>query len=276
MGPDLMNNIRFIYRSVDGWSRRPRKKQMHRLGALLVATTIVALNAPNVARAEPIVSGEPVLNLSIQDGLIALDARDITVAAVLEAIGEQTGVIMITRAPLDQLITLSFSGRPVDEGLKRILGMRSYVMIYSDSPADGVAQSLAKVYIYGLQQPHTVSSAAHGTFALRRPKPAANVIARTTDPDPSIRRTAVRYLAKFDAPEAHVALINALNDQDSEVRLEALEVIGMLKPPIAIAALEIIKATNKNLEARELATDILDEIKGPFASEEEQPTAEWD
>ncbi len=273
-----MSNVRFVYRPVSGWSRRLRQKQVHRFGGLLIVTMIAASSAPNIARSEPTTSEQPVLNISIHDGLLALDVRNVAMASVLEAIGEQAGIIINIHPPrLDQLITLSFPSRPIDEGLKRILGKTTYVMTYREKPAVNSLRSLAELYVSGqsdpgLAQPAQVLNIARtpARHVIDTTNAADKAIALTTDPDAKIRRKAISMLAKFDDPVTHVALINALNDQDTDVQLEALEVVGMLEPQIAIGALEIVRATNKNPVARALAAEILNGMKGPVSTEPAQ------
>ena len=58
-----------------------------------------------------------------------------------------------------------------------------------------------------------------------------------SNPDPLIRRVSAEMLGKLDLPSATAALINALQDQDAEVRCCALK--GMARPAAAPALLEI-------------------------------------
>ncbi len=229
------------------------------LGAVAVAPSAYAGN--RTAN-----EGQPAVSATVRDGLVSVEAREASLASVLEAIAERADFELSIKGNIERVVTWSFKDVPVDQAVLTILRHVSSVVTYSP---DG----RAVVYVHVLRSGgESYGAAAQVNYAfptkpiprtsidwLEREdrvravqdlirEPDATAIEDLTrlvseDEDPTIRSMAVIGLSGARDYEAKEALIAALSDDDSFVRSQAVQVLGRIwgedaVEPLNKAALE--------------------------------------
>ncbi|MFQ5773597.1 MAG: HEAT repeat domain-containing protein [Kiloniellaceae bacterium] len=209
------------------------------------------------------------LEVSVHEGLVSLDARNVPLEDVLRAIAEQAGFRLVLKGDLSTPVTWSFKDVPVDRGVARLLGTASSLALYAPAP-DGRGSVLAEVRV--LRGSSDAVAGASGVARAAPIQPAWAVPAPTSEPleeDPETRlervrglvekgrRTTVRALSRFVSgdddpvvrriatvglgnlrgPKAKDALIEALADEDGVVRQRAAQGLARNGGQAAIAPL---------------------------------------
>ncbi len=204
----------------------------------------------------------------VERGLLSVDAREAPLGDVLEAIAEQADIRLDTKGDLNIPVTWSFVGVPVNQGIQRLLGNISSVLIYAPSD-DGEMGRLVAIHTLRRnsdraddsmrvartiptppthQTPNAEGSRPRPTVRLdddrenrlravrrliRKPNAASAkdlAVLVSQDDDPIIRRIAAIGLGKLRVPEAKAALMEALSDEDSLVRRRAIQGLGETWP----------------------------------------------
>jgi hypothetical protein len=82
--------------------------------------------------------------LTVHEGLLSLRAEDVSLKGIVEAIGQQLSIEVVTRIPADERITLAFEQLPLVEALRRF---RPYVnaLVVEDAKAPGTIRQLIVV-----------------------------------------------------------------------------------------------------------------------------------
>ncbi len=241
--------------------RREATQACHR--ALCFAGVLaVGLSYAQAAQAEE--SSPASIAVHVERGLLSVDARKAPLGDVLEAIAEQADIRLVTKGDLDTPVTWSFVGVPVNQGIQRLLGNISSVLIYAPSD-DGEMGRLVAIHTLRRkadraddsmrvartiptpptpQTPNAEGSQPRPTVSLdddredrlravrrliRKPN-AASVkdltLLLAQDEDPVIRRIAASGLGRLRIPAARAALREALSDEDSLVRRRAIQGLG--------------------------------------------------
>ena len=204
------------------------------------------------------------ISVHIERGLLSVEARNVPLGEVLEAIAKQANFQLDTKGDLDIPVTWSFANVPVDEGVQRLLHNVSSVMTYARFQNGGPAP-LAKVTTFRrkvdladnsvhvartipppqtrkatkVEEPQhepTVSldddreDRLRAVQRLSRKPNAASIkdlaLLVSKDDDPVIRRFAAIGLGKLRVPEAKAALMKSLSDEDTQVRRRAIQGLG--------------------------------------------------
>ena len=66
--------------------------------------------------------------LTTHDHLLSLRARDASLTAILDQIGQELGIEVVTHIPADETITVTFDQLPVVEALKKLSPNYAYVV----------------------------------------------------------------------------------------------------------------------------------------------------
>jgi hypothetical protein len=196
--------------------------------ALLVAGLVVA----PAARADE----SSVITLTVRHGLLSLEARDVPLQTIVEAITERTGVRVrfdeSSASALDELVEISLQDVSMENALRLLLRGRDLVFVYGPG-------HLAEARVYG--------RAARAPVAA---PPAASVGATPAAP-PSAA------LAPGAAPPATPPVAATPLDAATLTRLRS-EALDSPDPDARARALESIAATGDGARIRDVAVAMLD------------------
>jgi hypothetical protein len=233
--------------------------------------------------------GTSAIQVKIQRGLLTVDLRDAPLAEVLRAIGERAGLKVAIDGDASSLVTKSFAGVPLEEGIKRLVGGAPLVFKYATSPGETAAVALSEVWIYVrsagdqkvtgaevTEQPGVATSENWVDQALLRPEPgtrldAVRELARqpeeatvgvlgqivSWDEDPIVRREAAAALGRIGGAEAAAALTPALSDQEPAVRMQAVRAVGRIGDDGGAQALGAVSIGDPDPLVRRLAVRAL-------------------
>ena len=231
--------------------------------ARLIAFLILAVPALSIsiARAAPALTAvqagsASVIQVTLEQGLLTVDVRDAPLADLLRVIGERTGLRVTIHGNVKTLVTDSFTGLPLGEGIRRVVGRNGLVLIYAPSQGVAEANTLTEVRVYAkeparMARPadevyqalaHSDPSIRRGAvskLAGRREEAATAALARSLarDEDPTIRGQAAAALGSTGGAEAAAALSTALLDRDPSVRIEVARALGRLEDEGGVQAL---------------------------------------
>jgi len=197
----------------------------------------------------------PGITLTVADGRVSLDAQDVTLKAILDEIGERTGV----RVQFDEsgegqleaeLVTISLRDTPVEEALRQLLRGRDFVIVSS-------AGRPPEAHVYGRSgaaaEPPPAASVSSTPSA--RP-PDASGLARLRSealesPDPAARGRALEGLAASGnwewTREAAVAMLE--RESNSGLLQRALDLVAADRT-IPVEPLVKLALTNPAPEVR--------------------------
>ena len=199
------------------------------------------------------------------DGRLTVAVRDVSVRALVEAIAQETGLILEEHQSLDGKITVRFQGLPIAEGLARILGDRSYMLVYGvgASPERGDTARVP-VRLRFLARPIAGGPPA-APGAVSTTERAALFETLETYSDPWDKQDTIDALVETgDAAVAQRLGRAALADPDVDVRLAAVEALEVLGGPTAVEMLELA-LHDREIAIREEAVGALEEIGGDAA-----------
>src|SRR5262249_9931225 len=226
---------------------------------------------------------EPTIELS--DGLLTVRINSSPASLVLDLIGRQSGVLIRSKAPIDEQVTASFRDVPLAQGLTRILKDRSVVFIYSnDVPDDSrlvevhiFSGSAARPDVVTVPRPPLADIREYGGGDRGSGGPRLGSWRRGDDrPDQGASRVAVRHLgqelAHEEEPLARAAnalarigsedaiarlAISIATDPDTSVREAAAASLGRTWSEQAVAPLAQVLLDNQQFFVREAAARAL-------------------
>jgi len=223
--------------------------------------------------------------------LIQVPLRD-----VLLAIAQQSGLRIFLDPALDDRLSLAFSNLPLEVGLRRLLGDRSALFLYT-SPGEEGGLKLEEVRVYASRQAELLqpepSSVGGDDVAqslremLTDPEPAQRIAAAlalaegkqagvalgvlldllNTQKEPSIREEVLAVLQVFDTVPVEPIAKVALSDKRPSLRLQALTLLGRTAEadPRAKGILRQAARGDRDETVREVAQALLDSLEGPPA-----------
>ncbi len=124
--------------------------------AILTALAAAVLLQPFGARAqEPSAAG---LDISLEDGRLSMNVRDVSLSRVLGAIAAKGGFALDIAGELDSKVSASFENVPLERGLRRIVGRSSYIIELV--PATGAAgpRRIARLSVFARGAPARVET----------------------------------------------------------------------------------------------------------------------
>ncbi len=188
------------------------------------------------------------LRVATSDGLVTVQARDVSVWALLEEVARQSRLIVVSHDPLDERVTLDFQRLPLPEALDRILRDQSFALeelqrltgagdrrdarprrlwVFSKGPAGDHASADT-----------TAADDVEDLDALDADGLTGPLSLALADDDTNVRLDAVSALAAVGSDQAAATLAAvALSDGDSSVREEAVYALGEIGGEIGIQVL---------------------------------------
>ena len=244
----------------------------------------------------PVAAAGQSLEVEVADGRLTVAAEDVPVKSVVEAVAHEAGLTLEDSESLDGQVTVRFRGLPISEGLARILGDRSYMLVYgvtsSQAPGGGAPVPVRLRFFEPsvVEQPVTGPGAVldGGRAALFEtlefhadPWDKQDTIealaeagdpaiaqrlgqAGLTDPDVDVRSAAVEALATLGGDSAVEMLEMALRDAESVIRYQAVVALEEIGGDAAVRGLRVA-LQDADADLRLIAVDVLGEAGGPAA-----------
>ena len=124
--------------------------------AILTALAAAVLLQPIGARAqEPSAAG---LDISLEDGRLTVNVRDVSLSRVLGAIAAKAGFALDIAGELDSKVSASFENVPLERGLRRIVGRSSYIIELVPATGAGGPRRIARLSVFARGAPARVET----------------------------------------------------------------------------------------------------------------------
>ena len=251
-------------------------------GFLLTAPALNPLGASILAAAE---KRRAPIHVAIEQGSLTVDVRDAPLAEVLLAIAEEASFRLTLRGDLSGPVTWSFSGVPLDDGIKILVGDNSLVMIHARAKEGkllskvwvraserGVVTIELKapdpmVYRGGVPPEGTARLRSVRQLARRGDEAAADKLVSllAQDEDPVVRRIAAGGLGKIGGERAVAALKAALVDEDSSIQRRAIFELGRIGENEAAETLAEVLGNDPDADIRRFAARTLARLNSTAA-----------
>jgi HEAT repeat protein len=255
---------------------------------LLLLLSSVTAQVAVADRSIVIDDAESALVVEIKEDLVTLNARDVSVREVLNALTHESGLIVNTDAPLTDPIAIDFENLSLAEALERILGPQGYLMlahaddasrstvwIFSATPdtePDSSSNSHQRQSVFEALEADLLSddlrvrgAAIRGLRKLQDESVVAPISLALTDEDRKIRVKAIYALADIGGAEAAVALAASSTDENPYVRAESAYALGMIGGDTAVGILEHA-LLDPSLDVRQSAVEAFTDIGGGQAA----------
>jgi hypothetical protein len=252
---------------------------MSLVGFLLLAAAISVTPLGGSTLATPVEEQQrTTIHVAITQGLLTVDLRNAPLADVLQVIAEKASFRLTLRDNLSTPVTWSFTGVPLDKGIKQLVGDNSLVMIHA--PANGgnalsevrvrasrrgIAETKPNpapdppVYQDGERLADTAELRAARQLARQRDEVAADALVTllAQAEDPVIRRIAAGGLGEIGDERATMALRMALVDKDRSVQRRAIFELGKIGSDDAVDALGEVLGHDLDASIRRFAAHTL-------------------
>ncbi|MFQ5828840.1 MAG: HEAT repeat domain-containing protein [Candidatus Methylomirabilia bacterium] len=248
--------------------------------AARAAIIFLAAHAPNVyapSSADAQQAPATAIHVVVEDGLLTVDVRDMPLADVLRAIGEEAGLKVSIRGNITTRVTRSFTDIPLEEGIRRLARGHSVALFHSAPQAGAGAAVLTEVWVLESSPGQTVRTRVDPreratqlrtvrALARRRDEAAAAELARILSQaaDPIVRSRAAAALGQVGSVQAATALTTALSDQAPAVRIQAVRALRRVEGERAIQALRGVLIGDRDARVRRVAARAL----GALSSED--------
>lgn len=225
--------------------------------------------------------------VTVHGETLTIEARDVTTRDVLEALSEQTGLMVRSHAALDERLTTAMRRATLAETVRRLLRRHSYLLqnaasgnsvlhIFADDAGDtGAAWATRRTTSFSheidgkwVDDQSLLSSAdaadrEKAMFAIGERHDVADhgyLLMGLNDPDPGVRGEAIAAIAEIGDADFIGLLGVALQDTHISVRLEAIDALGDLGGTDAIALIRRVTA-DPDPTVREAASEWLLELR---------------
>ena len=259
-----------------------------RLVGLLFVTLLFSLSGGlDPARAEEEPKPEGAFVVKVDGERLTVRLEGIPLQMALKAIERESGVALALLAPLTEEVTIAFDNLSLEQGLRRLLGNRSYILFYAAAgPGQPAALRQVKVLPKGREgvrtedkreQPRVIQSrqAGLGDPDPERRMEAVMALAADEEPgksldllievlkqdgDSNVREAALHALESLDAIPLDPLFAVAVQDKSPSIRMRALALLGEqgAGDPRVKAALQRAATSDPDREVMELASSLLE------------------
>jgi hypothetical protein len=263
-----------------------------RLVELLFVGLLISLaGGPDPARAADEPKPEGAFVVKVDRERLTVRLQGVPLHAALKAIERESGVALALLGPLREEITIAFDDLPLEQGLRRLLGNRSYILFYAAAgPGQPAALRQVKVLPKGREgvraegpseQPGVMQSRQAGLGGPDPEKRMEAVMALAAgeepgksldllievlrqDKDNDVREAALHALESLDPVPLEPLLAVAVQDKSPSIRMQALALLGERGPsdPRVKTALQRAATSDPDREVTELASSLLDGFDG--------------
>jgi hypothetical protein len=227
---------------------------MRLVGLLFVGLLISLAGGPGPARAADEPKPEGAFVVKVDGERLTVQLEGIPLQAAMKAIERESGVALALLTPLTEEITIAFDDLPLEQGLRRLLGNRSYILFYAAAgPGQPAALRQVKVLPKGREGVRAEGPSERLSVMPSRP-------AGLGDTDPERRMEAVIALAAGEEPGKSLDLLIEVlkQDKDNDVREAALHALESLDA-IPLDPLLTVALQDKSPSIRERALTLLAE-----------------
>ncbi len=233
------------------------------LACLLLIPAVLGIGVhgrPALAAAAQQEANPARIDVTVEDGVLAVNVRDARLEDVLRAIAERAGLRLRLAGDLGPPITAWFTLR-LEEGLRHLVVDNSLIMIYEPARGQAGQLMLAEILVSGSPDGHVVTvepavkeisldriydgldrksklravRELHGLDDDAAIEDLAIVLAQESDP--KVRRLAAFGLGDTGDEKALATLIPALSDKDRSVRFQAIHGLAKIGGEEAAEAL---------------------------------------
>ncbi len=209
------------------------------------------------------------------DGLLSVKVQDITLVELLNEASRQCAFTVVRYVALDQRLSVEFHGLTLAQGLRRILGNRSYALSYAPTMSGRRLAPVTRAEMLWILPRADEKYAAKSTISTTtssggflRDDPSSDVsrlesVLRNGNVED--REQAVIALGKLDHASAVALLSQALADSSAEVREAAIMSLAEIGGTDAAQALAVALRDN-DPRVREQAVDALGDVGGQVAT----------
>jgi hypothetical protein len=221
-------------------------------------------------------------SVQFADGRVTVEASEGALSDLLHELAQRAGLhLVLTQAPTGA-ISATFSGVPIEEGVRRLLRGRSFVLVYAADRRLSDIRLLggeAAEGGYGIARGQSVEEANLGAAAqgASTPAPPAGIPARSPTPvaelaqivvedeNAAVRARATAALAVAGGPAGIQALRKALEDNEAMVRVHAVHALSRAERAAAIPTLWKVLANDRDPQVRLAVARALGSIGSPDA-----------
>jgi len=169
------------------------------------------------ARAEPRHPETPSWVLAVQGARLTVELHRVPLGAVLAELARQAELhVALGEAAGHEFVSASFRNVPLDHAIRRLLGTRSYALVYAPTasgPSEGEPGRISELIVHsGKRQPVESEEA-------RQAEPTEAESLRHFDPQ--VRITALERWAQHREGDSVDPLTHAMVDPDERVRARA-------------------------------------------------------
>ena len=235
------------------------------ISPLLLAAHAPAAEEPTPART---------MEVSMAGGRLSVNLRDIPLADVLRHIGQEAHVKVNLDGQFLALITGTFTGLPLESGIRRLTRGHSSSFAY-ESPSDpGQAARLTEIWVIESKPATSADPRARAArlasldnLGRRTNDGAVAELSRllTQDPDPAVRTRAAGVLSRSRDARATSALTAALGDQQPSVRIQAVHGLRRVEGERSADALGRVLVSDPDPSVRRVAAWALTSLRDAAA-----------
>ena len=212
---------------------------------------LLCLGAASKSGAESGCRHDAPLQIAAKDGLLSLEADNICLGDILNALVER-GYAKINFPPslTERPVSVSFDSLPPRQAIKHVLKDTNYVLQIKGkpelSPTEQNAESATvEIWLIEAGPPPETMLSNRGQESIAEKKPLidlAEVAEQSrSSVDPEVRAYAVQLIAQSDSPAKAAELIIAgLQDPAPKVRSAALIAMAELDPALAAGATDLV------------------------------------
>ena len=271
-----------------------------RLAFRATAIFALALGLAAGAVGASLANSSTFLDVLVSRGELTVDARNAPLAQVLQTVGKRAGIEVTLRGDFSTPITASFTGVPLEEGIRRLAHGHSVAVTYAAAADAPRGEMLTAVWVIEGSSRRTLGARpaplGHGdggsaeprSSSLRDQEPEGKLggwlsgmqaladeadrgseaaVALLTDisvsgPAAVIRQQAVAALGRLRGPDVEPALTSALADDDAMVRVRAVRGLRGTGTETAVQSLAGVLLGDTDPEVRLAALNALTSFPG--------------
>ncbi|MFQ5828837.1 MAG: HEAT repeat domain-containing protein [Candidatus Methylomirabilia bacterium] len=237
---------------------------------LILAAPLLSVSTPASSQGVAQQAPAAAIDVVVEDGLLTVDVRDVALADVLRAIGEQAGLKVSIRGDITTRVTRSFTDVPLEEGIRRLARGHSVALFHDAPQGETEAGPLTEVWVMESSPGQAVRTRVDPreratqlrtvrALARRRDEAAGAELSRILSQaaDPIVRSRAAAALGQMGSAQAATALTTALSDQAPAVRIQAVRALRRVEGERAIQALRGVLTGDRDPRVRRVAARAL-------------------
>jgi hypothetical protein len=236
----------------------------------MVSVLLAAGHAP--AAEAPMPAGT--MEVAVAEGRLSVNLRDAPLADVLRLIGQEAQIKVHLDGQFLAPITRTFTGVPLESGIRRLTREHSSSFAYGPPPHPGLAARLTEIWIIesapaAPADPRTRAArlASLGKLGRRSDDGAVAELSRllAQDPDPAVRTQAAGILGRSGNARATPALTAALGDQQPSVRIQAVHALRRIEGERAAESLARVLLSDPDPSVRRVTAWVLPSLRDAAA-----------